>query len=241
MSGIVGGINSKSRIIEPPEEALLVGYKTKSYSSADDILAQNPGATNGVYWIDLPTSHSYPIRVLCDFETVSDGSPQAGGYMLAGRFTDTAATTANWISSSYSVEYESHTSLIYSRIREVATFQYLRIAWNGGVGTAAPIYDFTPTSGGLVNAGSGTKSRVSSGIGSTGILTVTGWSLEGSYSASTLYHNLSPPGHRGSMYSNYNNNAQNQDGPFSTGGTYGGTTLTSSSNSNLAWVEFWIK
>ena len=237
MSGIVGDINSKSRIIERPEQKLF-----KSYESADDILTQNPNAKNGVYWINGPLGNPI-VRVYCDLTSVSDGSTQAGGYMLVGRFTSTSASRTNWESSTYSKEYETDTGAVMSKIREYATFQYLRIVWNGGEGASAPIYDYTASSGGLVNVGSRNCSRVSSGTGSTGILTTSSWGLLGAYSASTLYNKVSGAGDRAVWYSNYSGSGSNQDGLFGNGGLYGGSTLTSGNNSVTAvtYAEFWIR
>ena len=238
MSGIVGDINSKSRVIERPSKNLF-----RSYLSADDVLSKNSNATNGVYWIDVEGGG--PIRVLCDFTTVSDGSSQAGGYMLCGRFTDMTASVVDWQNSGYSCEYDTNPDACMSYIREVKEFRYLRIAWNGSSGTSAPIYDLGDNSGGLVIWGTVAKARVSSGTGSTGELTTSNWGALGTLDRDYIYINRPGADHRSVLYSNYEDDSQNQDGMFSTSygihSSDGGIIAANSNTTAITWLEFWIK
>lgn len=260
MSGIINSPEAKSGVVG---HRLHKNTRENVYKNADQILlghsrtantyyastATKLNTPNGLYWIDPGVTNSRPVKVYCDFTSVADGSAQAGGYMLVGRFMDTSANRWDWEDSNFVREYTDDNGHVMSALREWQPFTYLRIAWNGGEGSAAPIYNFGSTTGGLVNVGATSKSRVSSGTGSTGVLTGSNFGLLGTYSASTLYHNKRGAGFRGHMYTNYDDNNDNTDGFFGIDGdastpNYAGSTLASGNSSTptaIQWAEFWIR
>ena len=257
-SGIVNSVEAKSGIVG---NRLDRNTPEIIYESADHVLAARSRTShtyyastvktlptpNGLYWIDPGVTNSRPVRVYCDFTSVADGSSQAGGYMLVGKL-GTNASRWDWEDSEFVREYTDDVTYVMSALREWQPFTYLRIAWNGGTGSSAPIYNYGSTTGGLVNVGSTSKSRVGSGTGSTGILTVTSFGGAGSYSASTLYHKRQGNTDRNHWYTNYNDNSGNSDGFFGIKGAnlnegYAGSTLASgnASSTGIAWAEFWIR
>ena len=198
--------------------------------------------TAGVYYI---TNDSSNIPVWCDF-VGSDG------YMLAMSInTANPQTTAVYNNSSGSDneiqvgDTSPQARDVNSIIRRTRTFRYMMIKYENSYFsptdtyyTNPPIYDFgSNKSGGFVNLGGHTVSRIS---GNTGILPTSNCTANGSYNAGVMEFNKSGAQHRDTKLSNYNDNSQNTAG-FFYGGNYGTSFDGGCNNGNTTKFELYIK
>ncbi len=198
--------------------------------------------TAGVYYI---TNSGSAIPVWCDF-VGSDG------YMLAMSINTANPSTTSVYNNNSSDDNEiqvGDTSPqardVNSQLRRNRTFRYMMIKYENTHFSPAdtyytnpPIYDWgSNQSGGFVNLGGNTVSRIS---GNTGILPTSNCTNNGSYNAAVLEFNKSGAQHRDCKLSNYNDNSQNTAG-FFYGGNYNQNFDGGCNNGDTTKFELYIR
>jgi hypothetical protein len=197
-----------------------VGTLENPADNAEDILADNPNATNGGYYIKSGTSTIY---VYCNM------SDYGGGWMGLSRNT----SYNQWNSSSNSEYSSSNTSNFYSILREAKSFNEVYIKWNGG----GAWYSGYSGSQGLKAISNVTLVRQ----GGDDLIHST-YSLLGSHNDALLYIKLPCPAHRGVVFSNYYNNASNQGGFMEWCGPHANTSVAVMSPSETyTYYEVYIR
>jgi hypothetical protein len=175
--------------------------------------------TAGVYYI---TNSGSNIPVWCDFVGTD-------GYMLAISINTANPSTSSVYNNNSSDDNEiqvgdtsPQSRDVISQLRRNRTFRYMMIKYENTYFsptntyyTNPPIYDWgSNQSGGFVNLGGNTVSRIS---GNSGILPISNCTNNGSY-GTALEFNKSGSQHRDTKLSNYNDNSrQNTSGFFYTG------------------------
>jgi hypothetical protein len=197
--------------------------------------------TAGVYYI---TNSGSNIPVWCDFVGTD-------GYMLAISINTANPNTSSVYNNNSSDDNEiqvGDTSPqardVISQLRRNRTFRYMMIKYEYSAFSPAdtyytnpPIYDWgSNQSGGFVNLGGNTVSRIS---GNSGILPISNCTNNGSY-GTALEFNKSGSQHRDTKLSNYNDNSQNTAG-FFYGGNYEQTFDGGCNNGDTTKFELYIK